>query len=144
MAILIVPNHIYFVYVHTLPAAKIPPGADVDDLLEHGDGDSPVDACHGDDRDNVMMMKMMNSPHEPIPLADQWQHHQCFEHAASSVSDSSSSCGSSHSETSDDFLADNRPAIDHHFGEETDLGEFLMDTFDGVDVMAVMEDMASI
>ncbi|KAG7360149.1 bZIP transcription factor [Nitzschia inconspicua] len=132
-------------------ASKIPPGADVaensvghDETIIHGI------SCHFDDRDNIFMMKMMNEPHEPLPFADcEWQHgaeqpvDTITEYTTSSMSDNSSSCGSSHSDDCiEDFLQDQHPSVaESHNYEDTDLGEFLRDTFENVDVMAAMEDM---
>lgn len=104
---------------------------------------------HGDDRDNLMMMKMMNSPHEPIPYG--WEHPAAIDlldavtEYASVSSDSCSNCGSRSDDGTDDVMVqEQRPMEDghHHFGgEESDLGEFLMDTFESVDVIAALEDM---
>lgn len=137
--------------MHTLPAAKISPGADTDNFVKQQHGglcDNNNVSSHDADRENLMMMKMMNAPHEPIPLVDEagWSHpiEQSStlldtEYGASIISDSGSNSGCS-SECSDEIFQEQACVNDSPL-EETDLGEFLMDTFEDVYVMDVMDDL---
>ena len=110
--------------VHTLPAAKILPGADADSSVmkvangngvpcrEYGYQDNAVPQSGMFDAWNMQEMERLAAP--PAPA---------------SVSDSGSSKCSDEAPVYRDSL------------DESELGEFLMDTFPGVDVMAVMDDI---
>jgi hypothetical protein len=148
-----------------LPAAKISPGADNANEYfaeQHGAAAATTtndcNSRHGDDRDNLMMMKMMNAPHEPILYAESgWEHSvsdalDIVTEYASVSSLSCSNCGSIDNGSEDAMVQQQqqqvqRPMDDaHHFeGEDLDLSEFLTDTFEGadVDVMAAMDDAMS-
>lgn len=146
----------------TLPAAKIPPGADTANEYfaeQHGAAAATTtndyNSRHGDDRDNLMMMTMMNAPHEPILYAESGWEHSVSEaldivtEYASVSSLSCSNCGSIDNGSDDAMVEQQQQQVQrsmgdaHHFeGEDSDLSEFLMDTFEGadVDVMAAMDD----
>jgi hypothetical protein len=136
----------------TLPAAKISAGADADTFLEQQhDGVSGMNdiSSHDYDRDNLMMMNMMNSPHEPIPLdfGAGWCNPFIEPpslvdtlHGVSTISDYGSTSGCS-SECSDDEVHNQASDTNPH-DQETDLREFLMETFEDVNVMDYTEDLA--
>jgi hypothetical protein len=138
--------------VHTLPAAKISPGADADNFVEqrHGECGTCDVSCHDADRENQMMMMMMNAPHEPIPLEDEveWflQPQPLLDtvNDASVISDcnSNSGCNSECSDCSDESVQELANAsLNNPHNEETDLREFLMDTFEEVDVIDYIDDL---
>jgi hypothetical protein len=111
-----------FVWVHTLPAAKILPGAD-DDL-------SVMTVMNGNDvQDDV--------PPPQCNMLETWNMQE-MERLATTTPPPASVSDSGSSECSDDV------PLHHDSLDESELGEFLMDTFTGVDVMAAMDDMTEL
>ncbi len=118
----------YTSFVHSLPAAKIPPGAD----------ESVVNnvSC-----DNCMMMTTTNSQNDHNPLFAVCENERCKSEVVQYPLDciteyAPSDSGSSEcSEDVTDFPFD-------HQCDESELRDFLLDTFEGVDVMDDMPELS--